>query len=436
MTLPLDTPPNPALPDGAHTVIVGVGDLNGILRGKRVSAAHWPSVCKRGIALDNTFFSMDVTSRLMPNSYSGRESGFPDLFIVPRGPLRPVPWEEGVWLTLGRAQHHDGSPIPIDPRQPLLNVLEKARGMGFEVQIGAELEFYLLDPETGLPHDDTMECYGLGRAAELEHVLGPIRLQLAEMGLPIEQSNPEFAPGQVEVNLRYGPALDAADHALLFRGMVKQLARRHGLLASFMAKPFIQHSGSGFHLHHSLWKDGRNAFSDGGSLNATGRAYLAGMQRHMAEISLCGSTTPNAYRRRQPYSYCPTNNSWAVDNRTVGLRVIEGDDAAVRIEKRDGAADANPYLLMAAEIASGLAGIEEGLEPDAPSEGDAYSEDWHAPLPTDIPTALRLARKSGMLKDLLGDMLHEILLTQGERELAQLENQITPVETERYLKAM
>ncbi len=424
-----DAPPAAALPDGAHTVIIGVGDLNGILRGKRVSAAHWPSVCKRGIALDNTFFSMDVTSRLMPNSYSGPDTGFPDLFIIPRGPLRPVPWEDGVWLSLGRAQDHHGGPIPIDPRQPLLRAIERAEAMGFEVRIGAELEFYLLDPETGRPEEDTMECYGLGRAADLETILGPIRLQLAEMGIPIEQSNPEFAPGQVEVNMRYGPALEAADNALLFRGMVKQLARRHGMLASFMAKPFIDHSGSGFHLHHSLWRGGRNAFAEDGRLNALGRSYLAGLQRHMPDISLAGSTTPNAYRRRKPYSYCPTNSSWAVDNRSVCLRVIEGDESAVRIETRGGAADANPYVMMACEIAAGLQGIEEGLEPDAPSEGDAYAEDRHAPLPHDLPTAM-------LLRETLGDTLRELLLTQAERELEHLDQQVTPVETERYLKAM
>ncbi|SET44614.1 glutamine synthetase family protein [Oceanicella actignis] len=431
-----DAPPPQTLPEGAHTVAVGVADLNGVLRGKRVSASHWPSVARRGIALDNTFFSMDVTSQLTPNSYSGPESGYPDLFVIPRGPLRPIPWEEGVWMTLGRAQDHLGNPVPIDPRQPLLRAVARARAMGFEVQIGAELEFYLLDPATRRPREKRMECYGLARAAELEPVLGPIRRHLEAMGVPIEQSNPEFAPGQVEVNLRYGPALAAADHAALLRGMVKQLARQHGLIASFMAKPFIEHSGSGFHMHHSLWRDGRNAFAEDGRLNALGRAYLAGLQRHMAQMSLVGSTTPNAYRRRKPYTYCPVNASWAVDNRTVGLRVIEGADAAVRIEKRDGAADANPYLLMAAEIEAGLRGIEMGWEPEPPSAGDAYAEARHDPLPASIAEALRLAHGSTFLREALGEQMLELLITQAERELAKVEEQVTPVEIERYLEAM
>src|SRR6056297_299454 len=288
-----DARPPEALPEGIHTVVVGIGDQNGILRGKRVTAAHWPSVRRRGIALDNTFFAMDVLSSLVPNGYSGPDSGFPDLAVIPRGPLRPHPGEPGVVLCLGAAQERGGGPIPIDPRQPLLRAVAACRQAGFEPRLAAELE----------------------------------------------------------INLRHAPALEAADHALLLRGMVKQAARRVGLEATFMAKPFAEESGNGFHLHHSLWRDGRNVFAEGGRLSDLGRAYLGGLQGAMREGSLVGSTHPNAYRRRRRYSYAPTEPNWGVDNRTVALRVIEGegpdDDDPVRVEERTAAADCNPYLLAA-----------------------------------------------------------------------------------------
>ncbi|SDX13484.1 L-glutamine synthetase [Albimonas donghaensis] len=437
---PSDALPPEALPEGCHTVVVGVGDLNGILRGKRVTAQHWRSVRRRGIALDNTFFAMDVGSLLVPNAYSSADGGFPDLTIVPRGPLRPVPWEEGVWLCLGQAREKDGSPIPIDPRQPLLRAVARARDMGFEPRAAGELEFYLLDDKTLRPREDRPECYGLGRAAELEPVLGPIRRHLAEMGVPVEQSNPEFSAGQVEVNLRHAPALEAADHALLLRGMVKQIVRPHGLVASFMAKPFHDRSGNGFHVHHSLWRDGINAFADQGGLSETGRWFLGGIQAAMRESSIVGSTHPNAYRRRMNYSYAPITASWGIDNRTVALRVIEGegpeDDPTVRMESREAAADCNPYLLMAVQLASGLRGIAERIEPTRPTEGDAYALENRRPLPATLREAMEAAQGSTFLAETLGEPLVGLLIDNAARELDVVEREVPPSELARYLEAM
>jgi glutamine synthetase len=306
--------------------------------------------------------------------------------------------------------------------------------MEYEVRIGTELEFYLLDKETLKPRDRGIQVYGLPRAAELEHVLGPIRRHLTAVGIPIEQSNPEYAAGQVEVNIRYDEALTAADRVVTFRGLVKELGNTHGYHATFMSKPFFAESGNGFHVHHSLWRDGKNQMADNGALSKLGRHYLAGLQKHMAEMSMVSATTPNAYRRRQPYSFCPTNNTWGVDNRTVGLRVILGNDSAVRVEKRDGSADCNPYLLLALEIAAGLAGIENELEPTAETTGNAYADQEHQPIPTDLATAVALARESSLMAEVLGADLLEILIQQSEREIEFIANQVTPVEIERYLE--
>ncbi len=427
------TEANFSLPEGTHTVILGVGDLNGLMRGKRIPADQWPRICGSGNALAMSLFTMDMTCDVWETPIVGFANGFPDCHIFPMHPPVAVPWEPGVAMCFARAEGMDHGPLTVDPRLALLRQVERAAAIGIDLQVGTELEFYLLDPDTGRPRDKGNDCYGLARAAELEPVLGPMRRELAEMGIPIEQSNPEYAAGQVEVNIRYDSAMIAADRVVMFRSLVKQLAARHGLNATFMAKPFIDESGNGFHLHYSLWSEEKNIFADAGKLNDRGRHFLGGMQQRMAEASICGAATVNAYRRRQPLSFCPVNASWGLDNRTVALRVIEGSDSAVRIEKRDAGADCNPYLLMAADIAAGLDGIEGKTEPTAITTGNAYEDDNAPPIPLDLADAISLARNSGWLRDVLGADQHEIWLQQAERELAFFNQQVTPFETARYL---
>ncbi len=421
------------LPEGTHTVTLGVGDLNGLMRGKRIPASHWPTICENGCALTVAIFAIDMTCDVWDTPYVNIDTGYHDLHLFPDGPAYAVPWEEGVAFCFGRAEGMDHKPVPIDPRNALITVLDRARAMGYEIQIGSELEFYLLDHETLEPFGDGTQVYGLARAAEMEHVLGPIRRHLNDVGIPIEQSNPELAPGQVEVNMRFGEALQSIDRAVCFRGLVKEIAIAHGYHATFMSKPFFDQPGSGFHTHHSMWKDGANVFADGGGLSAIGINYLAGMQKRMVETALSSATTPNAFRRRQPYTFCPTTASWGIDNRTTGLRVIEGRDSAVRIEKRDGSADCNPYYLVACEIAAGLDGIEQKMEPTPISAGNAYEMDADETLPADLASALELARNSDFMKEVMGEDGLGILIGQGERELEFFANQITDVETARYL---
>jgi len=426
-----------SLPEGTHTVVLGAGDACGIMRGKRIPASHWDAICQGGNALSIATLAIDMTCDVWDTPYVNFDNGYPDMHMFPN--MKPValPWEPGVAMAMGRFEGMDHKPVPLDPREALVAQVERAKGMGFEVQFGAELEFFLLDPETMEPKDSGIQVYGLERAAELEHVLGPIRQQINECGIPIEQSNPEYAAGQVEVNIRYDEALLAADRVVMFRTLVKQLAGAHGYKATFMAKPFFEQSGNGFHSHYSLWKDGKNAFSDGGKLNGTGRNFIGGLQKRMAEASVTGSATVNGYRRRQPYTFCPINTAWGVDNRTVGLRVIEGSESAVRVEKRDAGADCNPYYLAATDIAAGLDGIEQGIDPTPECAGNAYEDGDAAPIPTDLATAIGLARESDWLKGVMGDMRYELYLQMCERELGFynefVESQITQLERDRYM---
>jgi glutamine synthetase len=231
--------------------------------------------------------------------------------------------------------------------------------------------------------------------------------------------------------------MTSADRVIEFRTLVKQLAAAHGYKATFMAKPFFEESGNGFHTHYSLWKDGNNVFANKGDLSEMGRHFVGGLQKRMAEASICGSATVNGYRRRQPYTFCPINTAWGLDNRTVGLRVIKGSESATRIEKRDAGADANPYLLLAADIAAGLDGIENSIEPDECELGNAYESQRAAPIPTDLSTAIDLARGSAWLKDVMGETQWEIYLQMCERELdfynEFINNQVTQIEIDRYM---
>lgn len=424
-----------SLPEGTHTVVLGLGDLNGIMRGKRIPASHWETICKSGNAYSIALFAIDMACDVWDTPYANFDNGYPDFHMFPSTKPTALPWEPGVAMAFARAEGMDHKPVPIDPRLVLERQVKRAADMGIEIQVGTELEFYLLDPETNMPKDKGIGVYGLDRAAQLEHVLGPIRQLINEYGIPIEQSNPEYAAGQVEVNIRYCEALLAADRVVMFRSLVKQLAGAHGYKATFMAKPFFGESGNGFHTHYSLWKDGKNIFADNGKLSQTGRYFVGGIQKRMAEASLCGSATVNGYRRRVPYTFCPINTTWGPDNRTVALRIIEGTETSTRIEKRDAGADCNPYFLLGSDIAAGLDGIEQQIEPSDMTTGNAYEDADAAPIPTDLPTAIALARGSDWLQELMGDHMYELMCQQSEREQEFFMNQVTPMETDRYLDA-
>ncbi|MBU2732629.1 glutamine synthetase family protein [Acidithiobacillus ferridurans] len=424
------------LPEGTHTIAMGLGDMNGIMRGKRFSASHWPSVCKSGNAMSIAVFAFDMTCDIWETPYVNFSNGYPDMHIFPLTQPVTVPWEPGVAFCLGCAEGVDHQPVPLDPREVLLKQVARAKAMGLEIICGTELEFYLLDPKTSLPIESGIQVYSLARAAENEYVLGPIRQFINEMGIPIEQSNPEYAAGQAEVNIRYTDAVTAADRVIMFRNLVKELAITKNLRATFMAKPFIEQSGNGFHVHYSVWKDGVNLFANHGKLSPMGKNFLAGVQTRMIEMTLAGSTTPNAMRRRQPYTFCPTAANWGYDNRTVGLRVIEGEESSVRIEKRDAAADCNPYYLLACDIAAGLDGIEQKLEPTSPCIGDGYEpgREGAGQLPTLLADAVTLAEHSEFMRKVFGDHRLNIWLQQARREIEFINNQVTQVELDRYIR--
>lgn len=406
------------LPTGTHTVVLAIGDLNGIARGKRLQALRWEDVAHHGIALANAIFQMDMTCDVWDTPYGNFENGYPDIHIVPiPGTMRPIPWEEGVVLTMCSSEEIPSrAPVPVDPRCVLVRAIDALEKDDLQPKIGVELEFYLLDPDTLLPRDKGIDVYGLLRASMFEHVLGPIRNLCTELGLQVEVSNPEYAPGQFEVNMKYDDALKTADNALLFRHAVREIAWHSGMHATFMAKPIATESGSSCHVHQSLWRQERNLFADEGKLSQLGTFYLGGLRRHMADMGLISAPNPNSMRRRLPYTFCPTNNTWGYDNRTVGIRVIEGNDSAVRIEQRDGSADCNPYLLIAAQLAAGHDGIRNEIDPGPATKSNGYEASDAEAIPTAIPEAIERFRKSSLTGTIMDPMLRDTLIQQAQRE--------------------
>ena len=328
-----------------------------------------------------------------------------------------LPGDAGGELGLCDLVSSDGSESPWCTRSVLRRAIAKAASIDSRIIAAAELEFFLSDPETGRPVFDTIEQYGIVAGERYEPVLRPIRA-LRKNGVPVTASNCEYGGGQFEVNLHHGDALAAADQIILLRSWAREIAEAAGYGISFDAKPWPENSGSGMHFHQSLWTGDNNRFwsADTDEMSADGQSYLAGLLEAMPEMTALGSPTARAYLRRDDHSFCPTAVCWGGDNRTVALRVITESEAVARIEQRDAASDANPYLPLAAQIIAGLSGLERSATPQPMTTGDAYSQRGLQPLPTSLDQALTLFELSALATELLGEDAHAAMLAILEDE--------------------
>ncbi|MEI7743159.1 MAG: glutamine synthetase family protein [Chloroflexota bacterium] len=349
---------------------------------------------------------------------------------------RPNPWQADTTIVFADLHEPDGTPSAFCGRSSLKHVLASLAAEGLRVSCAAELEFYLLDPATRQPVYPDIENYSITKGAEFEHILVEVRNSLRTMGVTIEASNPEYSGGQFEVNILHGPALLSADRAILLRSSIRALARRAGLEATFMAKPWTDQSGSGMHVHQSLWRGGENIFFDGHGLSAAGRHYVAGLLRRMPEQTLFGSPSANAYHRRNDYSFCPTVLCWGMDNRTLAVRAITGSPGSTRFEQRDAAAEASPYLVFAGHFAAGLEGMRDQLEPPAMTTGDAYADTSLVRLPRSIAEAHALLSGSAAARAGLGAATVEAYLAMLAPELDMVYGSSSDWERERYLLAL
>ena len=360
------------------------------------------------------------------------------MIVVPDlATLKATPWREGAALCMADCvSEHGHEPLDMDPRHQLRRQVERCRERGFDPVMATEIEFYLTDAETGAPVYDGIQCYSLQKGAEIEHVVGHIRRVVEAFGIVVEASNTEYAPAQVEINLGHGPAIEVCDGTVVFKSVVREIARNHGLRATFMAKPFPGVSGNGLHLHHSLTRDGANVFAEGHDDeplgNAAMRHWVAGLATHAAQLALLANPTVNSYKRIEDYSFAPTRVSWGLDNRNVAVRCIPQVGAASRVEYRGGSADANPYLLAAAILAAGMDGVERELALPPEAKADTYADDRLPLLPRSLHAAIEAWEATPFARETFGERFADDYAGLARYDASLYDAAITDWETQRY----
>ncbi len=374
-----------------HTVECVVVDTWGVPRGKRIPVRQF--LRGGGFHIANVIYTWDPTCFIFSTPWVNEEHGFPDMHAVPDlSSFRIAGWTEGVAIVMCdtyNTQTHE--PVSLDSRAMLKRQLARAAEMGFGVDAATELEchFYTDDWQ---PLYDNIDCYSIYRGFEMEPFMLDIRESLRKTGIEVEATNVEYGPGQTEINLRYGPAMEMADHTVYFKYIVRLVARRHGLRVTFMAKPYLLEAGNGMHVHQSLTQDGVNVFAetDEDSVlgNSTMRRYLTGLLAHHKDLQLIMTPTISGYKRVQDYSFSPTQVTWGLDHRLVGVRSIVDAGSGNRLEARWGAADANPYLVLSGCIAAGLDGLENDYDLMPQVTGDPHADERWERLPTGIEGAI------------------------------------------------
>jgi glutamine synthetase len=432
---------------GVRAVRLQYADLHGICRGKLVPISAFPKVAEVGMRFVEAIMTID----LRHNVIAGFEQGFPDLLARPDlNTLVPLPWEEDVVACLvdleDPATHETH---PVDSRGALKRVLAEFSELGVSPMVGPELEFYLCEPDASDPRgwrpyagqDSAM--YTVGDMADPKGTLARMLDAAVELELGALAAAHEYGRSQFEINLRHSSALDSADRAFRFRALVKEIAARDGLLATFMGKPFNDDEGSGFHLHISLVDDsGANAGEHGGEahgLSATMRHFIAGVMEHGRAMMVFFNPTVNAYRRLSPQALVPTRVCWGHDHRMTLVRVPKERGYSTRLELRLGDGTANPYLAYAVALASGLDGIRRGLEPPGPVEGMIYEqpdEALGATLPTTFAEALEALKNDQVIVAALGPQLVDTFETIKTAELERFRAWVTDWEFAEYARLL
>ncbi|MFE0178925.1 glutamine synthetase family protein [Streptomyces sp. NPDC059002] len=432
---------------GTDVVRVIYPDLIGADRGRDILVGQLPGACEHGLTFCRAVYHTSPRGDVVPVA-GGLDAGLPDICVHPDlSTLQPLPWEPGVSWCLGdTVDPRTGEPAPESPRDLLRRVLastaDHAGSGGLTPVVGPELEYFLCEADAGAPSGwvpyggATGNVYSAGRRGDPDgHLLRTLR-QLDALGIGVIAGNHEFDGGQFEINLTHSEALDAADRAFRFKAAVKETARHEGRLATFMAKPFNDLGGSGFHLHISLVDAaGHNVFDDPGArdgLSATARHAIAGVLAHAPALTALLNPTINSYKRFGPDTLAPWLIDWGLDNRSAMVRIPPERGAGTRLELRLGDASANPYLVIAGAVAGILLGIRDKPELPAPLEGYGYDVTSAPLLPGTLTTALDALEADEALTGLLGAGFTGAFLTYKRNELERFQQSVTDWEFTEY----
>jgi glutamine synthetase len=363
---------------------------------------------------------------LMDDRFPGGQ-GFPDVHAIPvPGTLRIAPWESGTAWMLADLRGADG-PSALCCRSVLARQVAALAQDGLRAVVASEPEFYLVRDDRSLYSPGTGMAYTTGVRADPEGVLRALHSALDGFGIGVTTANREFSPGQFEINLTHGDALEAADRAFLLEEVVKDVAATHGLLATFMAKPFTEHEGSSHHVHVSLWRDDDNVFAtEGGGLSELAQAFAGGVLAHAPGLTALASPTVNSYKRLAATgSLVPAGAALAGDDRLSYLRVPSERGRATRLEIRAADASANPYLLIAGILAAGRDGITRRLDPAATASAE---------LPASLGDAVDALERDDVLQTALGERLVAVLAALKRRECARYAATVTDWEWREYAR--
>ena len=428
--------------DGIDVVRVAYSDLMGTDRGRDILTNRFSRTVGDGIAFCRSIYGTSPMGDVI-DIEGGLAAGLPDVVAFPDiSTLQKVPWEPGVAHCIADVFNPDGSPSGENPRTVLKRVVEQFAGLGMQPIVGPELEFYLLERDeqatTGWRRygEATGNVYVAGLRGDPENTLLRSLRLLSAYGLEVVAANHEFSSGQFEINLWHSEALDAADRSFRFKAAVKELARREGKLATFMAKPFNDEGGSGFHLHFSSQSaDGKPLFDDPSSpdgLSAVAHSAIAGVLAHAPALAALCNPTINSYKRFGPDTLAPWLIDWGLDNRSAMVRIPPERGGASRMELRLGDASANPYLAISGLLAAAYLGISQGLEPPAPLEGYGYDVSKADRLPDDLGTALDALEADTELVDALGETFVRTFVTYKRNELERFGRWVTDWEFREY----
>lgn len=395
-----------------ETVIAAFTDHYGRLLGKRFSAAFFlEQVAAHGTHACDYLLTTDMEMNPVPGyQFANWELGYGDFHLVPDlTTLSLASWLDKTALVhCGVENEKLHLPVAEAPRSILQAQIAKAQAAGFSAMAATELEYYAFRTSyreaaqsgyTSLePLGHYLEDYHLLQGARSEFYTAAVRRHLQQSGIPVENSKGEWGLGQHEVNVRYAGILAMADRHMTFKQCCKELADQLGVSVTFMAKPFEGQAGSSCHIHLSLWKGRRNLFAGHSDLF---RWFLGGWIHHAPAFMVFYAPTVNSYKRYEDMSWAPTRLAWSRDNRTAGFRVV-GDGSSLRIENRIPGADANPYLALAASLASGLDGIRHKIEPPPVFTGDVYAAQHLPRVPYSLGEAVELFAASPFVAETLG----------------------------------
>jgi glutamine synthetase len=432
-------------------VKVAITDVDGILRGKYIHIDKFKSAADKGFGFCNVVFGWDSADVCYEDSsYTGWHSGYPDaLAKIDVGTQRSIPWDNHVPFFLADFADDDGvSPLGICPRQVLKKVLAKAESMGVEPMAGCEFEWFnfqetpasLHDKDHGQPKPLTPGMFGYSiLRSSLNHAyFNALMDQLRDFRVPLEGLHTETGPGVYEAAIQVSPALEAADRAVLFKSGTKEIAHKHQVVASFMARWNTELPGCSGHIHLSLGRAGQNAFfaeKNTHGMSDLFQSFLAGLIRYTPEFLPMMAPTVNSYKRLVKGFWAPTSATWGIDNRTCAFRVIPGGSSATRVEVRVPGADMNPYLALAAAIGAGLLGVEQNLPLEQkPIVGNGYEDTTAPEFAANLQEAALTFAGSQAAQAVFGETFVRHFSETRQWEWQQSQQAVTDWELKRYFE--